>query len=101
MKKFILILLLVSTTVLAQDKKVYVDNCENWYEIALGIALIKHDQEYNLYEALGFIDQYLTDSEIDNSRKRRLLQRAAEVWIENHEVGSDFIPNVHKKCDVK
>lgn len=101
MKKFILILLLVSTTVLAQDKKVYVDNCENWHEIALGIALIKHDQEYNLYEALGFIDQYLTDSKIDNSRKRRLLQRAAEVWIENHEVGSDFIPNVHKKCDVK
>lgn len=101
MKKFILILLLVSTTVLAQDKKVYVDNCENWYEIALGIALIKHDQEYNLYEALGFIDQYLTDSGIDKSRKRRLLQRAAEVWIENHEVGSDFIPNVHKKCDVK
>lgn len=101
MKKFILILLLVSTTVLAQDKKVYVDNCENWYEIALGIVLIKHDQEYNLYEALGFIDQYLTDSGIDKSRKRRLLQRSAEVWIENHEVGSNFIPNMHKMCDVK
>ena len=101
MKKFLLLLLLIFTSSFAQEKKVYIDDCEHWYEIALGIALIKHDQEYNLYEALGFIDQYLTDSEIDNSRKRRLLQRAAEVWVENHEVGSDFIPKIHDKCDVK
>lgn len=101
MKKILLsVIIMFSLSANAEDKKVYIDDCEHWYEIALGILLIKHEQEHNLYEALGFIDQYLTESGIGNLRKRRIIQRAAEVWIENHEIGSELIPKIHKKCDI-
>ena len=101
MKKILLVLLLICTNVSAQEKKVYIDDCEHWYQIAIGMILIKHDQEYSLYEALKFVDQYLTESNINKDRKRKLIQRVAEVWIENSEISSELLPNLYEKCDVK
>ena len=90
-----------SPTVNAEANAIYVDDCQHWIQIAAATVALRTAGDEKLDQVLGYIDQYLINSQISSDRKKQLLDRIRQVWVEGLMFGHDLEHQLMDKCDVK
>ena len=97
--RYILLLALVCSHSLGE--KVYADDCRHWLEIGTAIVALHSKGDDSLRDVLSYIDQYLINSQIPADRRRQLLDRSRQVWVEGLMFGHDLEHKLLDKCDAQ
>ena len=89
------------STAEAEGTSRYVDDCQHWLEIATATVALRTKGDEKLEQVIGYVDQYLINSQIASERKKQILDRIRQVWIEGLMFGHDLEYHLMDKCDVK